>query len=63
MAEVSARQNIVMKNASGLSALDYTTVTNNSKIAIFLAELFYLLGHDILGRDNSGNTIVSIFVE
>ena len=55
----SLRQNPVMKNASGLSALDYTTVTNNARIAVYLAEIFYNLGQDIFCRDTSGNTIVS----
>jgi hypothetical protein len=48
-----------MKNASGLSALDYTTVTNNARIAVYLAEIFFTLGQDIFCRDASGNTIVS----
>jgi hypothetical protein len=49
---------MVMKNASGLSALDYTTVTNNARIAVFLSEVFYTLGQDIYCRDTAGNTIV-----
>jgi hypothetical protein len=43
-----------------LSALDYTTVTNNARIAVYLAEIFYNLGQDIFCRDGSGNTIVSL---
>jgi len=60
MTDSSYRQNVVLKNDSGLSALDYTTVTNNSRVAVFLAELFYVLGQDILGRDGSGNTIIHV---
>jgi ankyrin repeat protein len=56
----SLRQNLVMKNASGLSALDYTTVTNNARIAVYLAEIFYNLGQDIFCRDTSGNTILHV---
>ena len=52
------RGNVVAKNASGLTALDYTTVTNNWKIGVFLAEIFFLLGRDITCRDAAGNTIV-----
>ena len=55
----SHRQNIFSKNKSGLSALDFTTVTNNRRIAVFLTEIFFSLGQDILCRDSSGNTIVS----
>ena len=39
-------------------ALDFTTVTNNARIAVFLAEIFFSLGQDILCKDASGNTIV-----
>jgi hypothetical protein len=45
-----------------ISALDYTTVTNNVEIAVFLAEIFFALGQDILGKDPSGNTIVRVFI-
>jgi hypothetical protein len=38
------RKNISSKNLSGLTALDYTTVTNNAIFSVFLAEMFYLLG-------------------
>ncbi len=41
------------------------TLTNKClahfRVAVFLAELFYVLGQDILGRDGSGNTIVRVF--
>lgn len=56
--ESKARSNLVLKNAHGLSALDYTTVTNNTRVAAFLAELFYVLGEDISCADASGNTIL-----
>jgi hypothetical protein len=59
--EPSLRKNVIEKNGSGLSALDYTTVTNNVRIAVFLAEIFFVLGQDILCKDAAGNTIVSIF--
>ncbi len=37
-----AEGNITMKNTSGLSVLDFAMVTNNARIAAFLAELFYI---------------------
>ena len=52
------RKNVIAKNSSGLSSLDYTTVTNNLRIGVFLAELFFILGQDILCKDAAGNTIV-----
>ena len=52
------RANVVQKNACHLSALDYTTVTNNRRIACFLAELYYVMGENVACPDNSGNTLM-----
>merc|ERR1719189_1672298 len=54
----ATRANIIQKNASGLSALDYTTVTNNHRIATFLADLYYMMGEDPTCPDISGNTLL-----
>jgi len=54
------RGNVVHKNASHLSALDYATVKNNRRIACFLAELYYVLGEDVSCPDNSGNTLLHV---
>ena len=54
----TTRANIIQKNASGLSALDYTTVTNNHRIATFLADLYYMMGEDPTCPDISGNTLL-----
>ena len=43
---------IIKKNLVGLSALDYATMANNSKIAAFLAKLFYIFGQDLLCKDS-----------
>ena len=52
---VEANQNaiemIIRKNQMGLSALDYATMANNAKVAAFLAQLFYIFGQDVLGKD------------
>jgi hypothetical protein len=53
------RHNVVAKNGCGLTSLDYTTVTNNRRIGVFLSEIFFLLGQDITCKDAAGNTIVS----
>ena len=47
---------IVKKNQVGLSALDYATMANNAKIAAFLANLFYIFGQDVLGKDTEVST-------
>ena len=39
-----------------MSALDYTAVNNCPRIAIFLADLYYMMGEDPACRDISGNT-------
>ena len=57
-ADAKPRTNIIQKNASGLSALDYTTVTNNWRIATFLADLYCMLGEDPTCPDVSGNTLL-----
>merc|ERR1719189_445680 len=54
----TTRANIIQKNASGLSALDYTTVTNNRRLAAFLADLYYVMGEDPTCPDISGNTLL-----
>ena len=46
------------KNQVGLSALDYATMANNPKIAAFLANILYIFGQDVLGKDSEGNTIL-----
>ena len=53
-----AIQMIIKKNQVGLSALDYATMANNAKIAAFLANLFYIFGQDVLGKD----TEVSVYL-
>ncbi len=55
-----AEDNITMKNASGLSVLDFAMVTNNARIAAFLVELFYIYEKDILCRDDNGNTLLHL---
>ena len=54
----STRANVIQKNSSGLSALDYTTVTNNRRLATFLADLYYVMGEDPTCPDISGNTLL-----
>ena len=54
----TTRANVIQKNASGLSALDYTTVTNNRRLATFLADLYYIMGEDPTCADVSGNTLL-----
>jgi len=49
---------IIKKNQVGLSALDYATMANNPKIAAFLANILYIFGQDVLGKDSEGNTIL-----
>lgn len=58
--DLSLRRNLVIKNGSGLSALDYTTVTNSLRISLFLAELLFSLGQNVLCPDPSGNTILHV---
>ena len=50
---------IIKKNQVGLSALDYATMANNPKIAAFLANILYIFGQDVLGKDSEGNTVIS----
>ena len=54
----NTRANVIQKNSSGLSALDYTTVTNNRRLATFLADLYYVMGEDPTCPDISGNTLL-----
>ena len=54
----NTRANVIQKNSSGLSALDYTTVTNNRRLATFLADLYYVMGEDPTCPDLSGNTLL-----
>ena len=54
----NTRSNVIQKNSSGLSALDYTTVTNNQRLATFLADLYYVMGEDPTCPDISGNTLL-----
>ena len=54
----NTRANVIQKNSSGLSALDYTTVTNNRRLAAFLADLYYVMGEDPTCPDISGNTLL-----
>merc|ERR1712223_1650905 len=54
----NTRANVIKKNSSGLSALDYTTVTNNRRLATFLADLYYVMGEDPTCPDISGNTLL-----
>merc|ERR1712223_1214425 len=54
----NTRANIIQKNSSGLSALDYTTVTNNRRLATFLADLYCVMGEDPTCPDISGNTLL-----
>merc|ERR1712223_34825 len=54
----NTRANVIQKNSSGLSALDYTTVTNNRRLATFLADLYYVIGEDPTCPDISGNTLL-----
>ena len=49
---------LLKKNQVGLSALDYATMANNPKIAAFLANILYIFGQDVLGKDSEGNTIL-----
>ena len=49
---------MTQKNPALLSALDYTGVANNPRIAAFLAELYYILGEDVTSPDTSGNTLL-----
>jgi len=57
-ANPTTRANVIQKNSSGLSALDYTTVTNNCRLATFLADLYYMMGEDPTCPDISGNTLL-----
>ena len=54
----NTRSNVIQKNSSGLSALDYTTVTNNQRLATFLADLYFVMGEDPTCPDISGNTLL-----
>ena len=47
----NAIEMIIRKNNMGLSALDYATMANNARVAAFLAQLFYIFGQDVLGKD------------
>ena len=52
------RMNLVQKTRDDLSALDYSGVANNPRLACFLAELFYILGEDVTSPDKQGNTLL-----
>ena len=56
--DLASRFNVVAKNPDQLSALDYTAVANNRRIAAFLAELYYILGQDVTSPDTAGNTLL-----
>ena len=54
------RMNIIQKTRDDLSALDYSGVANNPRLACFLAELFYILGEDVTSPDKEGNTLLHL---
>ena len=54
------RMNLIQKTRDDLSALDYSGVANNPRIACFLAELFYILGEDVTSPDKEGNTLLHL---
>ena len=49
---------IIRKNESGLTALDYATMTNNARIATFLVNVYFIFGQDIFCSDSQGNTLL-----
>ena len=54
------RKTLIQKNRDDFSALDYSGVANNPRIACFLAELFYILGEDVTSPDKGGNTLLHL---
>ena len=54
------RMNIIQKTRDDLSALDYSGVANNPRLACFLAELFYILGEDVTSPDKEGNNLLHL---
>ena len=54
------RHNVVRKNKSGITALDYATFTDKADVSKFLAELFYDLGEDLNCADDNGDTLLHL---
>ncbi len=55
------RAAVTRQNGVGSTALDFAALTNKTAVALFLAEVFFILGEDLNGaEDHHGNTLVHL---